>query len=181
MKKFILEYKRCSQKCPRQLLRSMQQFVLEEHLDIICTEDDQEVMEHGRDNFSVSCLKSIRPTQAESGVLWSIIPRWKNWIWDFRPLCSMSKTSNSGLVSPKDLTEFITKKSRSDSWVSWSRKYFVKKCICSRSFENLDDVVNLRRLPTYRDILRFQTKWRSLSPKRSLPKKKGLFSECTKF
>ena len=31
MKKFILEYKRYSQKCPRQLLRSMQQFVLEEH------------------------------------------------------------------------------------------------------------------------------------------------------
>ena len=28
MKKFILQYKRYSQKCPRQLLRSMQQFVL---------------------------------------------------------------------------------------------------------------------------------------------------------
>ena len=26
MKKFILDYKRCSQKCPRQLLRKMQQF-----------------------------------------------------------------------------------------------------------------------------------------------------------
>jgi hypothetical protein len=30
MKNFILEYKRYSQKCLRQLLRSMQQFVLEE-------------------------------------------------------------------------------------------------------------------------------------------------------
>ena len=28
MKKFILEYKKYSQKCPRQLLRSMQQFVI---------------------------------------------------------------------------------------------------------------------------------------------------------
>ena len=28
MKKFILEYKRYTQKCPRQFLRSMQQFVL---------------------------------------------------------------------------------------------------------------------------------------------------------
>jgi hypothetical protein len=38
-KKLILEYKRYSQKCPRQLLRSMQQFMLEEHLDILCSED----------------------------------------------------------------------------------------------------------------------------------------------
>ena len=35
MKKFILEYKRYSHTCPRQLLRNMQQFILEEHLDII--------------------------------------------------------------------------------------------------------------------------------------------------
>ena len=33
MKKFILEYDRYSQKCPRQRLRSMQPFVLEEHLE----------------------------------------------------------------------------------------------------------------------------------------------------
>ena len=33
--KFILEYKRyCAQKCPRQLLRSMKQFLHEEHIDI---------------------------------------------------------------------------------------------------------------------------------------------------
>ena len=54
MKKFILEYKRYAQKCPRQLLRSMQKFVLEEHLDILCSEDEielEELMELGRDEF----------------------------------------------------------------------------------------------------------------------------------
>jgi len=30
MKKIILDYKRYSQRCPRQLLRNMQQFVLED-------------------------------------------------------------------------------------------------------------------------------------------------------
>ena len=34
MKKFILDHKWYSQKCHRQLLRYMQQFVLEDHLDI---------------------------------------------------------------------------------------------------------------------------------------------------
>ena len=59
-KKFILEYKRYSQICLRQILRTMQQFVLEEHLKIICTDDDQEleeVMELGRDEFISLILK----------------------------------------------------------------------------------------------------------------------------
>ena len=38
MKKMILDYKRHSQKCPRQLLRRMQQFILEEQL-VICDEE----------------------------------------------------------------------------------------------------------------------------------------------
>ena len=48
MKKFILDYKQYSQKCPRQLLRKMQQFILEEQLDVICDEDsrdDEEIVE----------------------------------------------------------------------------------------------------------------------------------------
>ena len=60
MKNFILEYKRYSQKFPRQLLRSMQQFVPEDHFEIICTEDGQEleeVMELGRDEFISLMLK----------------------------------------------------------------------------------------------------------------------------
>ena len=45
MKKNILEYKRYAQKCPRQSLRSMQQFVLKEHLEIMCSEAGEEEME----------------------------------------------------------------------------------------------------------------------------------------
>ena len=60
MKKFILEYKTGhAQKCPRQLLRSMQQFVLEEHLDILCSEDEielEELMDLARDEFITSML-----------------------------------------------------------------------------------------------------------------------------
>ena len=41
VKKFILYYKRYSQKWPRRLVRKMQQFVLEEHLEIICDEDSR--------------------------------------------------------------------------------------------------------------------------------------------
>ena len=44
MKKNILEYKRYAQTCPRQLLRSMQ-FMLEEHLDIMCSESGEEMEE----------------------------------------------------------------------------------------------------------------------------------------
>ena len=60
MKKFILEYKRYSQKCPRQRLRSMQQFVLEEHMDVLCSEagmELEEIMELARDDFITSMLR----------------------------------------------------------------------------------------------------------------------------
>ena len=42
MKKFILDYKRYSQKCPRQLLRKMKQFILKEQLEVICDKDGRE-------------------------------------------------------------------------------------------------------------------------------------------
>jgi len=45
MKKFILDYKGYSQKCPRQLLRRMQQFILDEQLDDICDEDGRDYEE----------------------------------------------------------------------------------------------------------------------------------------
>jgi len=45
MKKFILDYTRYSQKFPRQLLRKMQQFILEEQLDLICDEDGRKFEE----------------------------------------------------------------------------------------------------------------------------------------
>jgi len=59
MKKFIQEYIRVAQKCPRQFLRSMQQFVLEEHLDILCSEDEielEELMALARDEFITSMI-----------------------------------------------------------------------------------------------------------------------------
>jgi hypothetical protein len=80
LKKFILEYKRYSQKCPRQLLRSMLQFVLQEHLEIICTEDDQEledVMALGRDEF-ISLMLKIH--LANSSRKCSIVDLWKSWL-----------------------------------------------------------------------------------------------------
>ena len=42
-KKYILEYKRYAQKCPHQLLRSMQQFILEKNLEIMCSEAGEEM------------------------------------------------------------------------------------------------------------------------------------------
>ena len=45
MKKFILDYKRYSQKCPRQWLRKMQQFMLEEQLEVISDEDGRDYEE----------------------------------------------------------------------------------------------------------------------------------------
>ena len=45
MKKFILDYKGYSQKCQRQLLRRMQQFILDEQLDDICDEDGRDYEE----------------------------------------------------------------------------------------------------------------------------------------
>jgi len=42
MQKFILDYKRYSQKRPRQLLRKMKQLILEDQIEIICDEDNRE-------------------------------------------------------------------------------------------------------------------------------------------
>ena len=56
----ILEYKRYAQKCPRQLLRSMQQFVLEEQLEIMCSESSEEMEEFmllARDEFITAMLR----------------------------------------------------------------------------------------------------------------------------
>ena len=60
MKKFILDYKRYSQKCPRQLLRKMQQFILEEQLEVICDEDGreyEEIVELEKEEFIQVMLK----------------------------------------------------------------------------------------------------------------------------
>ena len=73
MKKFILDYKRYSQKCPLQLLRNMQQFILEEHLDIIVSESGgeiDEVMHLSRNDFIGMML---RMHQAHSSRKWLLM------------------------------------------------------------------------------------------------------------
>ena len=62
MKKFILDYKRYSQKCPRQL-RKMQQFILERQLEVICDKDGrdyEEVVELENEEFVQVMLKIYR-------------------------------------------------------------------------------------------------------------------------
>ena len=55
-----MEYKRYAQKCPRQLLRSVQQFVQEEDFEIMCSEAGKEMddfMLLARDDFIIVMLR----------------------------------------------------------------------------------------------------------------------------
>ena len=61
MKIFILEYKWYAQKFSHQLLRFMQKFVLEEYLEIMCSEAGEEMddlMLLARDNFISAMLRN---------------------------------------------------------------------------------------------------------------------------
>ena len=67
MKKLILDYKRYSQKCPRQLLRK---FIMEEQLHVICDEDFrdfEEIVELEKEEFIQVML---RLHQANSSRKW---------------------------------------------------------------------------------------------------------------
>jgi hypothetical protein len=73
MKKFILEYKRYAQKCPEPLRRKLQDFILEEHLDVIAENDLQdrdEVMDLEREEFIDIMLKMH---QANSSRKWRLM------------------------------------------------------------------------------------------------------------
>jgi hypothetical protein len=73
MKKFILDYKRYSQKCPEQLCRRMQYFILEDHLDIIAEfglHDRDDIMVLERDDFIVVMLEMH---QANSSRKWQLM------------------------------------------------------------------------------------------------------------
>jgi len=89
--------------------------------------------------------------------------------FDFRPLCTMSKTSNSTLMSPKD--HRIPDKVIVKCFVNGLKPELFPEEMYSRSFENLDDVVHdaRKKLPTYRDILEFSDRVNKSEPKRSLP------------
>ena len=73
MKKFILDYKRYAQKCPAQLLRSMQQFILEDHLEVIIENSEEargDVMGLNRDGFIQIMLQMH---QANSSRKWRLL------------------------------------------------------------------------------------------------------------
>ena len=79
MKKFILDFKKYSQKCLRQLLRNMQQFILEDHLDIIVSESGgeiDEVMHLERDELIRIML---RMHQANSSRKWRLLVKMRKW------------------------------------------------------------------------------------------------------
>ena len=108
MKKFILEYKRYSQKCPRQLLRSLQQLLLEDHLKIICMEDDQEleeVMELARDEFISLMLKMHQANLSRKWRLMIKNAKMEKADLTLSTFVQSSKTPNFGLMPTKDLTE----------------------------------------------------------------------------
>ena len=76
MKKFILNYIRYSQKFSRQLLREMQQFILEDNLDIMVSESGgeiDEVMHLERDDFSGIML---RMHKANSSRKWRLMVKY---------------------------------------------------------------------------------------------------------
>ena len=73
MKKFILDYKRYSQRCPQQLLRRMQQFILEEQLEVICEAAGiawEEVQELDKEEF---ILVMLQIHQANSSRKWRLM------------------------------------------------------------------------------------------------------------
>ena len=79
MKKFILDDKRYSYKCLRQLIRNTQQFILEEYLDIIASEsggDFDDVMHLERDDFIGIML---RMHQAYSSRKWRLMVKMRKW------------------------------------------------------------------------------------------------------
>ena len=68
-----MEYKSYAQECPRQLLRLMQQFVLEEHLDIMFSESGEKMedfMVLARDEF-ISAI--LRMHAANSSRKWRLL------------------------------------------------------------------------------------------------------------
>jgi len=82
---------RYAQKCPRQLLHSMQQFVLEEHLEIMCSEAGEEMedfMPLARDEFIAAML---RMHAANSSRKWRLLiknTKIRSHSINLRPICA---------------------------------------------------------------------------------------------
>ena len=90
------------------------QFVLEEHLDILCSEDEmelEELMDLARDEFITSMLR-IHQANSSRKILKTL--RCKSLTSPFQPTFNMLKTLNSGLVAgrphrlpDKEITKFF--------------------------------------------------------------------------
>ena len=70
MKTFILDYKRHGQKSPRQLLRKMQQFILEEQLEVIYDQDGRDCAEVVKLENEKFIQVMLRLHQANSSRKW---------------------------------------------------------------------------------------------------------------
>ena len=86
-------YIRYTQKCPRQLLQSMQQFVLEEDVEIMCSECGEEMenfMALARDEFISAMLRMHAANSSRKWRLLIKMQKWKNRIslsLNIRPIC----------------------------------------------------------------------------------------------
>ena len=123
MKKFILDYKRYMQKCPRKLLQKMKQFISEEELEVICDKD-------GRDYENVVDIRKeefiqvmLRLHQANSSRKWRILVK-------------------NAKMEKSDLS-LNTHEQYVEPGVFWEEIY-------SRAFEILVDVMTRHELANYR-------------------------------
>jgi len=156
MKTLILDYKRCCQKCPCQRLRIMQQFILEEHLDIIASESGDEideVMDLERDGFIGIML---RMHQANSSRKWRLmvkLRKWNNPTSLCQLLFNMWQILHFRSTLQEELIVCLIKKAK--MFVTGLKPDLFREEIFSRSCETLQEAINesTAELSTYRDIL----------------------------
>ena len=90
MKIFILEYKWYAQKFSHQLLRFMQKFVLEEHLEIMCSEAGEEMedfMPLARDEFIAAMFRMHAANSSRKWRLLIKITKIRSHSINLRPIC----------------------------------------------------------------------------------------------
>ena len=148
----------------------MQQFVLLEYMDITCTEDDQEkeeFMENQSGHSSRKCRLFIKNAKMEKSDL--ILLTFAHYVKNFKFWVNVSGRPR------------------------WIHDEEIAKCVCNglkpefawkmyaRSFENLNDVRSSRSITYQSWYLKFQTEWKSLTPKRSLLKRKRYVSDDIKW
>jgi hypothetical protein len=157
MKKFILDYKRYSQKCPEQLRRKMQHFILEDHLDIIVEfglHDRDEIMDQDRDDFIVTMLEMHH---ANSSRKWRLMMKnakmeksdlslstYSQYVEDFK--FWMKAAGDNHKPPEKEIVKIFVNGLKPDIF---------KEEIYSRACENMRGVINEAReeLATYREVL----------------------------